>query len=354
MDTTPGMKKYFHRVQAATPTRFWINNPTLDQARKALDAGAVGCTTNPSYVSKLFASEGDMNVVKETIDLLLRGEKDDSVVAAKTQAAMVGRVAKIFLPLFEASGRTQGFVTIQGDPFEETKTRKIIEEGMENRAISENIMVKIPVTEPGIEAIGYFVERDVPTMATEVMSLSQAVSICEAYRRASRASGHSPAFFVTHITGILDDYFGNCIAARKIDISPEARKFAGLAIAKKEYKLLKERNYPGTMIGGGARKLEDFTELVGGDLAVTINWEGTAETLIEADRPVVSRIDAEVEASLVDELQTKLPDFSRAYDIEGMKPAEYYDFGGVELFRNSFMKGWKQLLSLVAERRSTL
>jgi transaldolase len=37
-----------------------------------------------------------------------------------------------------------------------------------------------------------------------------------------------------------------------------------------------------------------------------------------------------------------------------MKPAEFYDFGGVELFRTSFMKGWKQLLALVAERRRGL
>ena len=52
-------KGYFHRVQAETPTRFWVNNPTLEQAKQALAEGAVGCTTNPSYVSKLFSSPED-------------------------------------------------------------------------------------------------------------------------------------------------------------------------------------------------------------------------------------------------------------------------------------------------------
>lgn len=345
---------YFHRISAGTPTRFWINNPTLGQARRALDAGAVGCTTNPSYLSKLFGSEEDMRVLCRVIDLLLPYETEDPLVAAKAQGFMVARIADEFLPLYRESGGKAGFVTIQGDPFRETEAADIIAEGLENRSLSENIMVKIPVTEPGIEAIRFFVEQNIPSMATEVMGISQAIAICEAYQAASTATGHAPAFYVTHITGILDDHFRATVTASRLDISPEAMKYAGLAVAKRQYALLKERGYPGTMIGGGARKLEDFTELVGGDLAITINWEGAADTLIAADGPVVSRIDAQVDPRLVAELQATLPDFTRAWDPEGMTPPEFYDYGGVELFRNAFMKGWKQLLALVAERRRHL
>ena len=64
--------------------------------------------------------------------------------------------------------------------------------------------------------------------------------------------------------------------------------YAGLSIAKKQYALLNERSYPGIFIGGGARKLEDFTELVGGKLDITINWKGTADVLIGEDRPADS------------------------------------------------------------------
>jgi transaldolase len=351
MDVVKVNSGYFHRVQAETPTRFWINNPTFEQAQKAIEAGAQGCTTNPSYVSKLFSSEEDMRVVKRTIDLLLPYEKDDSVVAAKVQGAIVARIADAFLPIYRESGGKAGFVTIQGDPFEETKAQAIIDEGIENRKLSENIMVKIPVTESGITAIQYFVRHDIPTMATEIMGLSQAVSICEAYRDAATASGCSPIFYITHITGILDDFFKSCVATNHIAVSAEALRFAGLAVAKKEYALLGERGYPGTMIGGGARKLEDFTELVGGRLSVTINWEGTADVLIAQNKLVVTRIGAAVDDALVEELKAKMPEFLRAWEIDGMVPAEYYDYGGVALFRNSFIKGWKQLLALVAERR---
>lgn len=348
------MKGYFRRVQNETPTRFWINNPTLEQAKKAIDAGAQGCTTNPSYISKLFSSEEDMRAVKRTIDLLIPYEKNDSVVAAKVQAIMVARIADQFLSLYRSSGGTAGFVTIQGDPFEERSAKAIIDEGVENRKLAENIMIKIPVTESGIEAIVYFVQHDIPTLATEVMSLSQAASICEAYKSISAASGRRPIFYITHITGILDDYFKAYVAKNGIEVSPEALRWAGLAIAKKEYAMLHERGYPTTMMGGGARKLEDFTELVGGRLMVTINWQGTADTLIEKDGPVVSRVSEQVDPSIISGLKSAMPDFVRAWEIDGMKPSEYYDFGGVALFRESFMKGWKQLLDLVAERRRAL
>jgi hypothetical protein len=43
---------YFHRV-AATGTQVWINNPTLGDLRKAIEAGAISGTTNPAYGSKL-------------------------------------------------------------------------------------------------------------------------------------------------------------------------------------------------------------------------------------------------------------------------------------------------------------
>ena len=344
---------YFHRVHAQTATRFWINNPTLEQAKKAIEEGAVGCTTNPSYVSKLFSSEEDMSFVLRTIDLLLPYEKNDSVVASKVQQVMVARLADVFLPLYEKSEGKVGLVTIQGDPFAETDTDLIIEEGLVNHTIAKNICIKIPVTKWGIEAISAMVERNIPTMATEVMGLSQAVSICEAYQKASEESGFTPPFYVTHITGILDDHFKRVIKEQNLSIDDRLVRYAGLSIAKKQYEMLKDRNYPGIMMGGGARKLEDFTELVGGDLSITINYKGSAETLIEQDAEVVSRIEDNLDATEIEILKKELPDYQRALDIDGMQVDEYYDYGAVELFRTAFQGGWNELLALIQERRES-
>jgi transaldolase len=69
---------------------------------------------------------------------------------------------------------------------------------------------------------------------------------------------------------------------------------------------------------------------------------------------VVSRIDAEIDQSVIDELSEKLVDYNRAYDESAMSEDEYYDYGGVELFRSSFMKGWNILLDLIADMRKEL
>jgi transaldolase len=285
------------------------------------------------------------------VDILLPYTDDDNELAGLLQRIAVEPLAALFRPLYESSGHSLGLVTIQGDPFAETDAANIVREGLESRKTGPNICVKIPVTAAGIAAIRELVKQNIPTMATEVMGISQAISICEAYRDISRATGNAPPFFVTHITGILDDHFKRVVKEKNIAVSEAALKQAGLAIAKRQYALLKERGYPGIMLGGGARKLEDFTELVGGDLHITINWTGTADILIEKDLPAAPRIAALPDAALTAELCAKIPDFVRAWEPAGMKPEDYYDYGGVELFRSSFMQGWKTMLDFIAQRR---
>ena len=59
---------YFHRVHE-TQTRFWINNPTLEQAK--LPSGRCDrMHYQSSYVSKLFLLKKDRRVVNRAIDLL--------------------------------------------------------------------------------------------------------------------------------------------------------------------------------------------------------------------------------------------------------------------------------------------
>jgi transaldolase len=50
---------YFRRVHRLSPTKFWINNPTPEEARLAIEAGALGCTNNPSYSFKMLEQPAD-------------------------------------------------------------------------------------------------------------------------------------------------------------------------------------------------------------------------------------------------------------------------------------------------------
>ena len=56
-------ESYFIRVTRQTPTKFWINNPSREQASLAIAHGAAGCTCNPSYTQKMVDSPEEENTL---------------------------------------------------------------------------------------------------------------------------------------------------------------------------------------------------------------------------------------------------------------------------------------------------
>jgi len=282
---------------------------------------------------------------------VVAAEDDDDVAAAQVYDEAALRLMRRFKPLYDASRGAWGYVTVQDDPRTDDDPDAIVRAALRGRGLGGNYMAKIPVTEVGAEAIETLVSYDVPLCATEVFAVDQAIYICEIYERAARATGKRPPFYVTHISGIFDQYLAEVVQREGVAIAPEVLAQAGCAIARKEYRILKERGYSGTLLGGGARADYHFTEMVGGDVHVTINWS-TAESLIAADAPAVSRIDAETPQAILDELSDKLPDFRRAYHEDALSPPEFAQFGPLLLFRSMFVDGYNHLLKEVAARRN--
>jgi transaldolase len=246
-----------------------------------------------------------------------------------------------------------GFVTIQDDPRCDDDAEHIVEVTMRCTALGPNFMTKIPVIASGIAAIEDLVARNIPICATEIFAVAQATHMCEVYERAARKSGKRPPFYVTHITGIFDQYLAEVVKGEKIAIAPEILAQAGCLIARKQYRILKERGYPGTLLGGGARGIQHFTEFVGGDFHITINWSTAAE-LLATNPPVVSRIDVPTPKEIVEELWAKLPGFRRAYDEDGLAVEEFADFGPLMFFKTMFLNGYARLLDEVVERRARI
>lgn len=348
METT-----YFHRVQQQTSTRFWINNVTRTQARLAIEAGAVGCTQNPSYTWKILQSDEEREHAISKLDAILKSEKDDNEALVKLQRELVADIAQIFLPQYERSGGREGFVSIQGDPFHED-TETIIRHARYNHEASPNIMAKIPVVEAGLEAIEVLARERIPINATEVMAVKQALDVCEVYVHAIKGMKDPAPLYFSHITGIYDEYLKNTVREGNIDISKDALWQAGMSIAKKVYWMVREKNYPVGFIGGGARGLHHFTEMVGADACITINWTGTADKLIEQDPPVVQRFFMHTPDCVVDELLEKLPDYKKGYLKNGISAHEYEEFGPVVLFRSMFESAWQNALESIAKRRQDL
>jgi transaldolase len=191
-----------------------------------------------------------------------------------------------------------------------------------------------------------------PLNATEIFAVKQMTTLCDTYERLAGESGRKPMLYMSHIAGIYDDYLRNYVKENNVDISPDILWQGGLAVARKVYRVMQERGYSAVFVGGGARGLQHFTEMVGGDVCITINWRGTADQLLEQDPAVVERLFNPVPQYVIDELMEKLPDFRRGYLDDGLDVEEFEGFGPVQLFKSSFVKSWSRVLEDVAKVRA--
>ena len=345
-------KNYFERVRDLTPTKFWINNVSRAEAKAGIEAGAMGCTQNPSYTWKMVShpTEGEfaMKLLRET----LKESDDDNEVECILQRKLVKGISDAFMPLWEKTNGRFGYVSIQGDPIHEEDSKVIIDEARKNRDMNPNVMIKIPATKAGLEAMDVLIAENTPLNATEVMGMSQVLDLCEMYEKVTAKTGTAPVMYYSLITGIFDEWLAKDTESKRIDINPDVLRQAGMVIAKKVYQEVHDRGYRLGFIGGGVRQLYHFTEMVGADACITMNWRGTCDKLIELDQPVVSRFYNPVQPRVLEELLDKLPEFRRAYYVNGLTVDEYEEYGPVEYFRSMFISSWKKALEKIAEERS--
>lgn len=345
-------KNYFHRVAQQTATEFWINNVTREEAQLAINEGALGCTQNPSYVWKMLNDETEGGYTGQILQDILKKMPNslENDIQVALQRELVGKIAEIFYPMFASSNGRSGYVSIQGNPFMED-AESIIKYAVYNYEAGANIMCKIPATKDGLEAIAYIASKGIAINATEVMAVRQALDVCEIYENATKGMKNRAPIYFSHITGIFDEYLAKTVQKENTDVSQDYLWQAGMAVAKKIYQIVQDKKYPVGFIGGGARGLHHFTEMVGAKASITINWKGTTDQLIETNPPVVQRFFTPVPSAVTDELSDKLEDFRKAYEINGISQEEYENFGPVVLFRESFENAWENANQYIKKSR---
>lgn len=341
-------ENFFTKLKRETPTRLWINNPTVPEVKLAIDHGAVSCTTNPTYGANMIRRDGEFTRV--VIRECLKQSTDDTVVADLTQQRLVARVLEMFRPLYEASRGKDGYVSIQGDPRADSDPDHIVGEAFRYRSLGPNFITKIPATAAGLKAMEVLIADGMPVIATEIFGLSQMIAACEMYRRAATRGGKRPVFYVTHITGIFDEHLKEYVEKQGISIAPETLAVAGATVARRQYRIMKERGYDGILLGGGARGTHHFTDFVGGEFHITINWS-TAEEILALNPPVADRIAIETPREVIAELEQRLPDFRKAWREDELTVEEFAEYGPVQRFRNQFIRGWNQMLDTIKEER---
>ena len=159
----------------------------------------------------------------------------------------------------------------------------------------------------------------------------------------AKASGAEPGrCFAVIMIGRLDDYLRDVAHDAQADVSESDIRQSGLAVTKRAYTILKQRNYEVALIVAALRGTYHMTELAGAEVIMSIA-PPYQEMLMLPELQQEQRIDAPIPADVIERL-SKLPEFVRAYDPQGMTTSDFIAYGVTQKTLAQFHEsGWKLL-----------
>jgi transaldolase len=157
-------------------SREMMNSGELD--RLIEEDAVVGVTTNPSIFQKALDSDSYDEEMRELMD----SETDDKEVFFKLAVSDVKRACDILKPVADQGGG-DGWVSLEVDPniaFDTEATTRDAKR-LSEMVDKPNVFIKIPATEPGLQAIEDSIADGIPINVTLIFSLDRYRKVAEAY-----------------------------------------------------------------------------------------------------------------------------------------------------------------------------
>jgi transaldolase len=245
---------------------------------------------------------------------------------------MSAEAAALLKPAFDAHKGRNGRLSIQTHPKFYRDPQAILRQARRFAALAPNMIVKIPATAAGIEAIEEATAEGISINATVSFTLPQCLAVAEAVERGLRrreAAGHDVSTMgpvCTIMVGRLDDWLKVVMEKEKICTDPGHLEWAGIAVFKKAYTLFQHRAYRVRLLSAAFRNHMQWSELIGGDVVISppSAWQ---KRFVTSDITVVPRIGTPVAPLVVDDLYRRFADFRRAYDEDGLAVSDFDTFG---------------------------
>ncbi len=320
------------RTVTGRPTDYWNDSCALDDLAYAVARGATGATSNPSIVLEVLRKEGSYWTPR--IAELAAGNPSwtEAAITWAVVEEMAVRGAAVLEPVFVREGGRKGRLSLQTNPTLYPDTERMLEQGLRFAGLAPNIQVKFPATRAGIAAIESATAAGVSINATVCFTVAQSIAVAEAVERgldAFAAAGGDRATVTpvcTIMVGRLDDWMRVLAERDGIAVHPDALDWAGIAAFKRAVGVYRERGYRTRLLAAAYRHRLHWTELVGGDVVLTMTHAWQVRFNASGITPE-SRIDEPVDPALVHELQARFPDFGRAYEPDGLTIDEFDGFG---------------------------
>ncbi len=324
-----------------------------------------GVTTNPPL--SLAAIKDDPERWQKVADGILdqNAGLDTEALFWLLYKEVVRQGSDMFLPLFEASGYKEGFLSGQVDPRSAFDGEAMLAQALEIHAVNPNVMVKIPGTAQGYPVIEELTSRGIATNNTLTFVLSQLMDCAKSVNRGlekAKANGVELSKWrsvITHMEARYGDLGGlrEAGAEKGIEISEADVRLAELAIFKKAYRLVRDGDYHSKMLScslrlgptvGGEQRIWHLEEKAGASIVVTcppslidevINFPGADQIKFQE-----GRIDVDPPKDVMDRLM-RIPYFERAYDENGYTREEYNTHPALVKTAEAFSKATNEMVA---------
>jgi len=334
------------------PTVLWNDSATPGELAESISFGAVGATCNP--VIALAAIRADLPRWSARIAELAheRPEATESEIGWKLVEEVSLDAAKLLEPAFAAHHGRNGRLSMQTDPRLARSVTKLVEQAEHFSSLTSNIIVKIPATQVGVAAVEEATYRGVSVNVTVSFTVAQAVAAAEAIERGLKrreAEGKDVTTMgpvVTLMVGRLDDWLKIVYDRRDLCFDPGYLEWAGIAAAKRAYQEFQARRLRPRLLIAAYRNALQWTQFVGGDLVLSPPFAWQKRFQSSGIDPVPA-MDIPVASAIVDTLYQQMPEFRQAYDVEGMTPAQFDDFGATRRTLRQFLEADEELDQIV-------
>lgn len=352
--TNKTYKSILHEMTQTTPTALWNDSCSIEELTWSIGHGAVGATCNPVIVCTVLKQEWDLwkDRIPEIINENSAATEDE--IAWQLIEEMSVKAAALLKPIFDRENGKNGRLSIQTDPRLYRDTKRILAQAEHFSKLAPNMIVKIPVTKAGIEAIEEATYRGISINATVSFTLPQALAVGDAVERGFRRrekegkdiSTMGPV--CTLMVGRLDDWLKVVTEKENIIANPDILDWAGVAVMKKAYKIYMERGYRLRLLSAAFRNHRHWSEFIGGNVVISppYMWQKRYNA---SDVTVENRMDNPVDPAIIAELEKKYVDFRRAYYEDGMKIEEFDKYGATLRTLRQFCQATTDLILIIRD-----
>lgn len=328
-----------------------------------------GVTTNPPL--SLQAIQDDPPYWEKVAQDILAGNPglDKEGLFWKLYKRVVKRGSDMYLPLFEASGYKEGYLSGQVDPRSVFDREAMTRQAEELAELNPNVMIKVPGSKEGYEVIEYLTSKGIATNNTLTFVLPQLVDCARSVERGlekAKASGVDLSKWrsvITHMESRYGDLGGLRDFAKEkgIELSEGEVRLAELAIFKKAYKYLIDNNLPSKMLScslrigptvDGHNRIWHLEEKSGASVVVTCPPGFIDQVLFLDDVEQIQfekdRILEDIPGDLMDRLM-QVPYFERAYFEDGYSRDEYNTHPALQRTAAQFSKATEEMVEFAGK-----